>query len=283
MRPTRLLSSLLVVALLAGCHAAGPVGATTARQGAAAALSAEQALTADERETLEQVLQSIGPAFADGVTPPPTPGKDIGPKAGLLYRALAKNLVMRMAAAKLAEGPVHRHFSKPGTADQVPPLSATERAELDALLKPGDVIQCGNDGSFVHAIFYEGEGMIVHALAQTGFGKKMIGVRREKLAEYLDRSDRDKVVVLRPRWTPETLETAIAYARAQVGKDYDPLFMTDADDRHYCTELVWAVLTRTGVARVEPHLAGKVHWRVVTNEDIRKSADLTVVWRRNHD
>ncbi len=283
MRTPRLLASLLVVSLIAGCQVAVPASAASTRQGAVSVFGAEQELTADERETLEQVLQSLGPAFADGVKADPTPGKDIGPKAGLLYRALARSLMLRKAAAKLAEGPVHKHFSKPGQKDQVPPLSAAERTELDALLKPGDVIQCGNDGSFVHAIFYEGEGMIVHALAQTGFGKKMIGVRREKLAEYLDRSDRDKVVVLRPNWTPETLDAAIAYARAQVGKDYDPLFLTDADDRHYCTELIWAVLTRTGVARVEPHLAGKVHWRLVTNEDIRKSADLTVVWRRNHD
>lgn len=278
-----LAAALLAATLLAGCHQAGPASAAAARGGATSALATDYQLTAEERETLEQVLQSLGPSFADGAKAAPTPGKDIGPKAGLLYRALARNGLMRRAAAKLAEGPVHKHFSKPGTKDAIPPLSAAERQELDALLQPGDVIQCGNDGSFVHAIFYEGEGMIVHALAQSGFGKKMIGVRREKLAEYLDRVERDKVVVLRPRWTPETLDAAVAYAKAQVGKDYDPLFMTDADDRHYCTELIWAIVTRTGAARVEPHLAGKVHWRLVTNEDIRASQDLTVVWRRNHD
>ena len=278
-----LLATALAVLMLAGCHAAGPATAASERLGPASVFGAEQDLTAEERETLEQVLQSLGPSFADGIMSAPTPGKDIGPKAGLLYRALGKSLMMRKAGYKLAEGPVLRHFSKPGQKDQIPPLSAAERAELDALLQPGDVIQCGNDGSFVHAIFYEGEGMIVHALAQSGFGTKMIGVRREPLAEYLDRAERDKVVVLRPRWTPEQLDAAVAYARAQVGKDYDPLFFTDADDRHYCTELVWAIVTRTGAARVEPHLAGKVHWRLVTNEDIRKSQDLTVVWRRNHD
>lgn len=276
-------AALLVAAVLAGCHQAGPASAAAARGGAASAFGAEYQLTAEEKETLEQVLKNLGPAFADGALADPTPGQDIGPKAGILYRALAKNGLMRRAAAKLAEGPVLKHFSKPGTKDAIPPLSAAERKELDALLQPGDLIQCGNDGSFVHVIFYEGEGTIVHALAQSGFGKKMIGVRREKLAEYLDRVERDKVVVLRPKWTPEALDAAVAYAKAQVGKDYDPLFMTDADDRHYCTELVWAIVTRTGVARVEPHLAGKVHWRLVTNEDIRASKDLAVVWRRNHD
>lgn len=278
-----LLASLAAALVLAGCHAAGPAAAAGSRQGPVSVLGAEQDLTPEERATLEEVLQNLGPVFSDGAQGAPTSGKDIGPKAGLLYRALGKSLMMRKAGYKLSEGPVLKHFSKPGKKDQVPALSAAERQELDAILQPGDVIQCGNDDSFVHAIFYEGEGMIVHALAQSGFGKKMIGVRREKLAEYLDRVDRDKVVVLRPTWTPEKLDAAIAYARAQVGKDYDTLFFSDADDRHYCTELIFAIVTRTGVARIEPHLMGKVNWRVVTNEDIRKSADLQVVWRRNHD
>ncbi|MNY66720.1 hypothetical protein D3C86_2041930 [compost metagenome] len=58
--------------------------------------------------------------------------------------------------------------------------------------------------------------------------------------------------------------------------------MTDADDRFYCTELVYRVLTRTGVAKVEPHRA-KGAWRLVMNEDFRKSPDLAVVYRFNHD
>ncbi|HEY9900683.1 MAG TPA: YiiX/YebB-like N1pC/P60 family cysteine hydrolase [Pantanalinema sp.] len=206
----------------------------------------------------------------------------VGPRAGLLYRALDKSQVLRTLGYKLSGAIVKRHFSKPGTVDDVPPIGPADRAALSRALQPGDVIQCGNNSSFVHAIFYLGDDVIVHALAQEGFGRKMIGVREETLTAYLDRAERDKVVVLRPRWTPEKLQDAIAFSRAQVGKDYDTLFMTDADDRFYCTELVYRILTRTGVARVEPHKV-KGGWRLVMNEDFRKSPDLAVVYRLNHD
>lgn len=277
-----LLTVVIAAACLAGCSSAGLAAAGRVPASGAAALAASDDLSADDKLTILQALESMAPDFAEGAS---APGKtvDLGPKGGLLYRALTSSLLMRKAGYVVATGPVLKHFSKPGVADQVPVLSAAERKELLALLQPGDVIQCGNDASFVHAIFYEGDGMIVHALAQSGFGKRMIGVRREPLLEYLDRSDRDKVVVLRPHWTPEKLDAAIAYAKAQVGKDYDPLFMTDADDRHYCTELIFQVLTRTGAAKVEPHVASKAKWRLISNEDLRKSPDLDVVWRRNHD
>lgn len=277
-----LLSVVLAAACLAGCSSAGLAASGRAATGDMVAMATDETLSAADQMTLLQALESMAPEFAEGAG---QPGKtvDLGPKGSLLYRTLSNASLLRKAGYKLAEGPVLKHFSKPGVADAVPKLSAAETKELLALLQPGDVIQCGNDNSFVHAAFYEGNGVIVHALAQSGFGKKMIGVRREPLAEYLERVDRDKVVVLRAAWTPEKLDAAVAYAKAQVGKDYDVLFMTDVDDRHYCTELIFQILTRTGVAKVEPHLASKAKWRLITNEDLRKSPDLDVVWRRNHD
>jgi len=45
-------------------------------------------------------------------------------------------------------------------------VDSAEFKDLKAHLKPGDVILCGNDDSFVHGIVYLGNGEIVHSLAQ---------------------------------------------------------------------------------------------------------------------
>lgn len=45
-------------------------------------------------------------------------------------------------------------------------VDSAEFAEIKKNLKPGDVILCGNDDSFVHAIVYLGNNEIVHSLAQ---------------------------------------------------------------------------------------------------------------------
>lgn len=287
MSTVRFLSAtLMTAALLVGCQAPGRTAAVAGAPTAAmVAMAADDQLSSEEERSLLQALDGIAPVFSESA-PQPVPAPAPGPtatKPGLLYRGFARSSILRGIGAKISEPIVFRHFSKPGTSDSVAPLSAAEIAHLASVVQPGDIIQCGNNASFVHAAFYEGNGMICHALAQSGFGRKMIGVRREPLVEYFERVERDKVVVLRPTWTAEALAKAVAYAKAQEGKPYDTLFVTDADDRHYCTELVWHILTNTGVAKVEPHLAGKVDWRVVTNEDIRKTPDLQVVWTRNHD
>lgn len=279
------LIALLTATLLAtGCQQAGAPALTGASAdgayGAASLSSADEAAIAGISEEIAARF------FADETADPRWKGAKEGlngPRGGILYRMLNGSKALRAVGYKVSQGPVQKHFSKPGQQDEVPALTRGERQELMGLLQPGDIIQCGNNASFVHAIFYLGDDRIVHALAQAGLGKKMIGVIEEKLSDYLDRVDRDKVVVLRPKWTPEKLKEATAYARAQAGKDYDTLFMTDTDERFYCTELIYHILTKTGVARVTPHLEGKVKWRLITNEDIRKSPDLEVIYRRNHD
>lgn len=275
---------LLLSLSLAGCGYEPP--ATSQLASSDDATLAANSISSGDRSRLAAIVEQLSGDF-HGDTSLAAEGASktdplIGPRAGILYRALDKSEVLRKVAYKLSTAIVQRHFSKPGTVDAVPPIGAQDRAALSRTLQPGDVIQCGNNSSFVHVIFYLGDDVIVHALAQEGFGRKMIGVREETLTAYLDRAERDKVVVLRPRWTPDKLADAIAFAKAQVGKDYDTLFMTDAGDRFYCTELVYRILTRTGVARVEPHKA-KAGWRLVMNEDFRKSPDLSVVYRFNHD
>jgi hypothetical protein len=274
---------VLASTLLAGCssNVAGPrLGG-----GETDLLTADSITRQDESELIATVEEIAAQFYADeGADPSYTSSQPTlnSTRGGLIYRSLAKSQALRTLAYKLSYLPVKRHFSKPAVQDQIPPISREDRLKLQRVLQPGDVIQCGNNGSFVHAAFYLGDDRIVHALAQAGFGKSMIGVLEESLTEYLDRVDRDKFVVLRPRWTTEGLRTGIAYAREQVGKGYDTVFVTDADDRFYCTELVYKVLERGGSAKVEPHLA-KGKWRIVTNEDFRRSPDLSVVYRLNHD
>jgi hypothetical protein len=51
-------------------------------------------------------------------------------------------------------------------------VGSAEFAEMLKNLKPGDVILNGNDDSFVHAIYYLGNGEIVHSLAQEKPGRQ---------------------------------------------------------------------------------------------------------------
>lgn len=277
------LPMVLAATLLAGCSA--PLSGARVSGGDADLITAESVTRQDESQLVATVSELAAQFYADEGADPDFVSSEPtlnATRGGLMYRSLVKSQALRTLAYKLSYLPVKAHFSKPGKQDAIPPISAADRQRLMQALRPGDVIQCGNNGSFVHAAFYLGDDRIVHALAQAGFGKKMIGVIEEKLSDYLDRVDRDKFVVLRPRWTSETLAQGIALARAQVGKDYDTVFVTDSDDRLYCTELVYHVLTRTGAARVEPHVA-KAKWRIIMNEDLRKSPDMQVVYRLNHD
>lgn len=203
-------------------------------------------------------------------------------KARRLYDDLLRDPVMRARSYAMSDEVIFKALQRPGKPDGVPSLSNAERTALLEVLQPGDIITCGNDGSFVHAAFYAGDGRIVHALGQAGFGRRLIGVREEPLLAYLDRDPRDMVVVLRPPWNADGLGQATSFARSQVGKPYDSLFLTDADDRFYCTELCYKLLTRTRTARVDLH-TGDGAVPVVVNEDFRQSKDLRVVYRLRHD
>ena len=277
------LPMVLATTVLAGCGA--PTSGPRVSGGEAEGFTAESVTRQDESELVATVSEIAAQFYADEGADRSFVSNEAtlnATRGGLMYRSLAKSAALRTLGYKLSYLPVKAKFSKPGKPDSVPRISAADRQRLMAALKPGDVIQCGNNDSFVHAAFYLGDDRIVHALAQAGFGRNMIGVLEEKLSDYLDRVERDKFVVLRPRWTPETLAQGISIARQQVGKGYDTLFVTDSDDRLYCTELVYHVLTRTGAAKVEPHLV-TAKWRLVTNEDLRRSPDMQVVYRLNHD
>jgi len=200
-----------------------------------------------------------------------------------IYNILSANPDVRSQAYPVANKKVIEEFNKPGHADQVAPVSAEELKYLMARMQPGDVILCGNDGSFVHSALYLGNGEIVHALAtQPDRPNDFYGVVKESLIGYTQRSDRDTFVVLRPKNVRSSdVQQAAQFALAQRGKTYDTLFLMHAGDRFYCTELVWQALQRmSNKPRVFPHKV-QFGWEMVTVEDFMDSPDFQTVWERN--
>lgn len=274
-RVFRAIAAFLLASSLTGCAMAPSVSLARSDD---SLLQANAVSTADQSEVLDNALDAAE-QLSEG-TPEPTAVK--GTRGGILYRSMCASSILRAIGYKIAYYPVKRKFSKSSNPDKLPRFGSADLEKFLGILEPGDLIQCGNDGSFVHSIFYLGNDEIVHALAQAGNGKKMIGVVEETLTGYMTRVERDQIVILRPQWTPETLAKGIEYARAQVGKDYDTLFLSDAHDRFFCTELCYAILRETGVSEVAPHQT-KGKWKLVTNEDFRACSDLELVYRQNHD
>lgn len=273
----RLLAAGLL-AMMTGCGAPRPLAPQAPAISQATGLQPGSAQTVAH---LKQLLPSLTIRFLNGNGP-----KDftLSPDEAVVFRQLNQDLnkdpALRTQAYPVAEPLVKQIMLRPGQTDDVPRMPSARFAEMQRLLQPGDVVQCGNDGSFIHALLYLGNDRIIHALAQPGNGREMAGVVQETLSGYFARVERDQAVVLRPKWKAASLAKARAYAQAQVGKPYDTLFLTDSDDRFYCTELVATTLTKAGVARIEPQLAKGI-WQVVTNDDLRRSPDLKVVYRYN--
>lgn len=200
-----------------------------------------------------------------------------------IYNLVSANPQVREQLYPLANQKVIEEFNKPSPVDAVPPVDDDEVQYLLARLQPGDVILCGDDGSFVHAAFYLGQGQIIHALAtQPDRPHDFYGVVKESLLTYTRRSSRDTFVVLRPRnLSSQDFQRAAQYALAQQGKTYDTLFLMYAQDRFYCTELVWQALQQMrNRPRVFPHKV-QFGWEMVTVEDFMDSPDFQTVWERN--
>jgi len=199
-----------------------------------------------------------------------------------IYNILTKNIEAQNFAYTISDGPVGQKFNAPSIPDNVPKISSQEISKLKSMLKAGDVILCGNDKSFVHAIFYTGDNVIVHSLATLVNGK-LLGVVKQTLDEYLAKSERDTFVVLRHKnLNSQDLQKGIDYANKQVGKGYDTLFLVDSDTRFYCTEFVYQILKKmSNPPKIFTH-EEKIGWTLVTVEDFMDSPDFTTIWTRNY-
>lgn len=177
----------------------------------------------------------------------------------------------------------HMNNVAPDTTGDVTRFGKAELEEILARAKPGDLILWGDATSFVHASVYLGNGEIVHALAARAPEGQKNGVVQEKIEGYLGRVERQRVAILRPKDPdPETVQAALDYARAQVGKDYDYLFRTGKDDAFYCSELAFSAIKQgPRPPRVEAHKGLYGLKPMATNDDLRRSPDLTEVWSKN--
>jgi hypothetical protein len=247
--------------------------------------STRAALRQDPNQILP-VIKELYKEIADSIQQgAPTPAVDQlmqqnGPAA---YALLGQDASARQQLYPYSDKIVINEFNKPSPADNVPPIAGAELQALIAKLQPGDVILCGNDHSFVHGALYIGQGQIIHALAtQPDMHERFRGVVQESLATYTARSERDTFVVLRPKQISQAgFAKAVNFARQQIGKTYDSLFLNATDERFYCTELIWKSLRQMPSApRVYPHKV-KYGWEMVTVEDFMDSPDFQTVWTRN--
>ncbi|MBC7475979.1 MAG: hypothetical protein H7263_16980 [Candidatus Sericytochromatia bacterium] len=223
--------------------------------------------------------------FADDISVQPVTqainlAKNVSEKGSLLFRLLNKSKLSQKVGYFFADYPVRMFFGKKSKTDDVPKISVDEIAQLKNALKPGDIILCGNNGSFIHAILYFGNDVIIHSLATKGVGgKKFTGVIKETLSEYLSRAERDKFVVLRYKNLDQSqVSKMFDYASQQIGKSYDTLFLMNSDTRFYCTELVYQDLIQlTTPPRMQPHKVA-LGWELIMNEDFMDSPDFDTVW-----
>lgn len=213
----------------------------------------------------------------------PATAADIQKKGGILFNLLNKSKLAQKVGYFFVDYPVRAKFNKKSKADAVQRITETQIEELRKNLQPGDLILCGNNGSFIHAILYFGNDVIIHSLATKGVGnQKFVGVVKETLTEYLFRAERDKFLVLRNKnMNPDELTKISEYATKQIGKSYDTLFLMNSDSRFYCTELVYqSVMQMSNPPRITPHKAA-LGWQLITNEDFMASPDLDTVWSLN--
>jgi hypothetical protein len=141
--------------------------------------------------------------------------------------------------------------------DGLPRITSDDVRPILARMVPGDVVLMGNNGLLSHVAVYAGDGRIVHAMAT---GKTMrgwiravldafvrlvrwkeedhVGVLEEPLTSFVDRFERDTIVVVRHRgMTEDGIRRGIAHLRTLLGRPYDYLFAR-RDEAFYCTELV---------------------------------------------
>lgn len=271
----------LLLALLFGC-ASEQEPQPASSQAKPQAVS--ETLVPVEKQTVESVLRNLYKQnFADDVDNRKAMAEPKLKPSGFLYNRLNGKLPVRKLIYPISDRVIKKEFNKPGTPDAVPPIDQGTLAKLQAVLQPGDIILCGNNDSFVHALVYLGHGQIIHALAQLDAKGAFLGTVKESLTNYVARVERDKFVVLRnPNLSQVDFAKMSHFAHAQLGKSYDSMFLLNTRDRLYCTEMVYHTLQQISKPpRVYPHKA-QYGWYLFTNEDLMDSPDLQTVWSHNY-
>ncbi len=238
----------------------------------------------DEGLTVRMVRSLYKTNFADDVDNGRADENVPMPRGGLVYESLSRLSLFRKGFYLLSDKVIKKEFNKRSTPDAVPSITPPEVQALLKTLQPGDIVLCGNNDSFVHALLYLGNDQIIHALAQLTPSGEFMGVIKETLSGYTQRVSRDKFVVLRkPNLSQAGVQTMAGYAHSVLGTSYDSLFLLDTKERLYCTEMIFQALNSLGseAPRVMPHRA-KYGWDLFTVEDIMDSPDLVTVWEYNY-
>lgn len=274
------------VILLSGCQSEDTLGLlpdTQLQQVESLAVDdaqAEKTVSENEKEIEALSKRIFLEHFADDTDVVVKNDVAVQNKGGMLFNLLNKSKLAQKLGYAIANYPVKTKFNQHGKTDTIPRINAEQIAKLQSVLKPGDLILCGNDDSFIHAILHIGNGEIVHSLASKD--PKFWGVVNEPLTSYLKRAERDKFVVLRYKdLDTKDFAKVATYAKAQVGKPYDTLFLINSESKFYCTELVYqSIMQLKDAPKIFPHKE-KLGWQLITNEDFMDSPDLETVWTLN--
>lgn len=169
-------------------------------------------------------------------------------------------------------------------------LHGTDAARFLPLLEPGDFVLLGNAGGLSHVAVHVGGGELVHAMAtektmrgwsgafrdawdrMLGRPDRFVGVVRETLEHFLDRYERDTVVVVRPPAVAEDLRSrALQHLLSLVGRPYDYGFNRH-NTAYYCTEIVAEYLQAAMGERAPalPHTRHRVP--LLLDEDVLEPA-----------
>lgn len=281
----RLLSATLLVSLLSACANQGNNLRAFNSPGLGPTLvGAQRVQEASDEETTASIVRNLfKESFADDVDNG-RPLQELSlPRGGFIFNRLNGGIPFRKLVYPISDRIIKKEFNKPSKPDNLPRIDAASLQQMQSLLQPGDIILCGNNDSFVHAIVYLGQDQIIHSLAQLTQDGEFMGTIKETLSSYVARVHRDKFVVLRrPGITPQDVQKMSSFAHAQLGKSYDSLFLLNTEDRLYCTETVYHALRQIASApRVFPHRA-KYGWDLFTVEDIMDTPDLQTVWTYNY-
>lgn len=274
----------LVLGLLLVCGCAPEEAEIVHHSGQPVSGHSERMVKAQEKQTAESVMRNLYKQnFADDVDNRRPIHEPKLARSGFLYNRLNGKVPVRKLMYPISDRVIKKEFNKPGTPDAVPRIDQATLAKLQKVLQPGDIILCGNNDSFVHAIVYLGHDQIIHALAQLNDRGQFLGTVKETLTRYVARVERDKFVVLRkPGLKPEDVSKMSHFAHSQLGKSYDSMFLLNTRDRYYCTEMVYHTLQALDAPpRIYPHKA-QYGWYLFTNEDLMDTPDLQTVWSHNY-
>lgn len=180
-------------------------------------------------------------------------------------------------------------WSVGGHADQIdglPRVTSSGAQPLLQAMEAGDFVLLGNNGLLTHVAVYVGQGNIVHAMATEktmrgwwgslwdalgrmfGSDERKVGVVREALGEFLERYERDTIVVSRiPNLGAEQATRGLSRIESLIGLPYDYGFKTN-NEAWYCTELVQAFLDEAlgkGTAPIPPK---RVRVPLLLDEDV---------------